>query len=408
MKKTFGARLKNMGPAAIITSAFIGPGTITTATLAGVNFGYALLWCVLFSGISLIILMEMSARTTLATGMNLVDSAIAVAPESKVWKWIVRIVFFATVAAVCFGFQAGNEVGAALGLSDIFGIPQPIAALIIGLLALATTWIGSYKTLERIMQVFVSLMGILFVVTMLTVRPNWGAVLSGAFMPSLPEGSYVNAIALIGTTLIGINLIVHSISCQEKYQSMDELGDARFDIGVNILIGVVITLSIVIASASVLYQSGVQVSSPLVFSKQLEPILGSWARIIGDIGLLAAGLSSAVAVSYTIRSIYSRLLKWEGGSMGMPAKILGTVVIVFGTAMAMFSKSPTQIIVLAQATSGFSLPFIAIVLMVVANNKRLMGEKRNQVFSNLVGAIAVCVTLFLGLRNLYNVLSNLF
>lgn len=408
MKKTFGERLKNMGPAAIITSAFIGPGTITTATLAGVNFGYALLWCVLFSGISLIILMEMSARTTLATGMNLVDSSIAVAPKSKVWKWIVRIVFFATVAAVCFGFQAGNEVGAALGLSDIFGIPQPIAALIIGLLALGTTWIGSYKTLERIMQVFVSLMGILFFVTMLTVRPDWGAVLSGAFRPSLPEGSYVNAIALIGTTLIGINLIVHSISCQEKYRSMDELGDARFDIGVNILIGVVITLSIVIASASVLYQSGVQVSSPLVFSKQLEPILGSWARIIGDIGLLAAGLSSAVAVSYTIRSIYSRLLNWEGGSMGMPAKILGTVVIVFGTAMAMFSKSPTQIIVLAQATSGFSLPFIAIVLMVVANNKRLMGEKRNKVFSNLVGTIAVCVTLFLGLRNLYNVLSNLF
>ena len=202
MKKSFGERLKNMGPAAIITSAFIGPGTITTATLAGVNFGYALLWCVLFSGISLIILMEMSARTTLATGMNLVDSSIAVAPENKVWKWIVRIVFFATVAAVCFGFQAGNEVGAALGLSDIFGIPQPIAALIIGLLALGTTWIGSYKTLERIMQVFVSLMGILFFVTMLTVRPNWGAVFSGAFMPSLPEGSYVNAIALIGTTLV--------------------------------------------------------------------------------------------------------------------------------------------------------------------------------------------------------------
>lgn len=94
--------------------------------------------------------------------------------------------------------------------------------------------------------------------------------------------------------------------------------------------------------------------------------------------------------------------------MSMPAKILGTVVIVFGTAMAMFSKSPTQIIVLAQATSGFSLPFIAIVLMVVANNKKLMGEKRNKIFSNLVGIIAVAVTLFLGLRNLYNVLSNLF
>lgn len=408
MKTSFAQKLRNMGPAAIITSAFIGPGTITTATLAGVSFGYALLWCVVFSGISLIILMEMSARTTLATGMNLVDSAVEVAPQNKAWKWVVRGVFFLTVLAVCFAFQAGNEVGASLGLADIFGMPQQIAALIIGLLALGTTWIGSYKTLERIMKLFVGMMGILFFITLLTARPDWGAVFCGAVIPSLPEGSTVNAIALIGTTLIGINLIVHSISCQEKYHSMDELGDARTDIVINILIGVVITLSILITSGTVLYQSGIQVSSPLVFSKQLEPILGSWARIVGDLGLFAAGLSSAVAVSYTIRSIYSRLFRWEGGSTSIQAKILGTVVIAFGTGIAMFSQTPTQIIVLAQATSGFSLPFIAIVLMVVANNKRLMGARRNGVFSNIVGIIAVAVTLFLGLRNLFNVLSSLF
>lgn len=395
--------MKNMGPAAIITSAFIGPGTITTCTVAGVSFGYALLWAVVFSGIALVILMEMSARTTLATGMNLVDSSTAVAPENQVWKWIVRAVFFLTVLAVCFAFQAGNEIGAARGLADIVNMPIPAAALIIGACALATTWLGSYKTLETIMQIFVSLMGVLFLITAIVIRPDWGAVLRG-IIPSLPEGSTVSALALIGTTMVGINLIVHSISCEEKYHSLDEMGDAKFDIGVNILIGVVITLSMLITSATVLYQSGTEVSSPLVFTQSLEPVLGSWARIIGDIGLLAAGLSSAVAVSYTMRSIYSRLFKWEGGSTSMPAKILGTIVIAFGTAFAMFSKTPTQIIVVAQAVSGFSLPFIAIVLMAVANSKKLMGDYRNKLFSNVVGLIAVAVTLFLGLRNIYNVL----
>lgn len=403
MKKSFGERMKNMGPAAIITSAFIGPGTITTCTVAGVSFGYALLWAVVFSGIALVILMEMSARTTLATGMNLVDSSTAVAPENQVWKWIVRAVFFLTVLAVCFAFQAGNEIGAARGLADIVNMPIPAAALIIGACALATTWLGSYKTLETIMQIFVSLMGVLFLITAIVIRPDWGAVLRG-IIPSLPEGSTVSALALIGTTMVGINLIVHSISCQEKYHSLNDMGDAKFDIGVNILIGVVITLSMLITSAAVLYQSGTEVSSPLVFTQSLEPVLGSWARIIGDIGLLAAGLSSAVAVSYTMRSIYSRLFKWEGGSTSMPAKILGTIVIAFGTAFAMFSKTPTQIIVVAQAVSGFSLPFIAIVLLVVANSKKLMGDYRNKLFSNVVGIIAVAVTLFLGLRNIYNVL----
>lgn len=407
MKKSFGQKLRNMGPAAIITSAFIGPGTITTCTVAGVNFGYALLWAVVFSGIALVILMEMSARTTLATGMNLVDASVAVAPNNTVWKWVVRAVFFLTVLAVCFAFQAGNEIGAANGLADIFSIPVPIAALIIGLFALGTTWLGSYKTLEIIMQVFVSLMGILFLITALVMRPDWIAVLKG-IIPSLPEGSTVSALALIGTTMVGINLIVHSISCQEKYHSIDEMDDAKFDIGFNILIGVVITLSMLITSAAALYNTGTQVSSPLVFTQSLEPVLGSWARIIGDIGLTAAGLSSAVAVSYTMRSIYSRLFKWEGGSLSLPAKILGTIVIAFGTAFAMFSKTPTQIIVVAQAVSGFSLPFIAIALMVVANSKKLMGELRNKVFSNIVGIIAVAVTLFLGLRNVYNVLIQLF
>ncbi len=312
MKKSFGERMKNMGPAAIITSAFIGPGTITSCTVAGIGFGYALLWALVFSGIALIILMEMSARTTLATGMNLVDSSVAVAPENPVWKWLVRIVFFLTVLVACFAFQAGNEIGAARGLADICGLPIPAAAILIGLLTLATTWIGSYKTLETIMQIFVSLMGVLFLITALVIRPDWGAVLRG-LIPTLPEGSYVNAMALIGTTLIGMNLIVHSISCQEKYASAEELGDAKFDIVVNILIGVVISVSILITGATVLYQSDVSVSSPLVFTQALEPVLGSWARIVGDIGLTAAGLSSAVAVSYTIRSIFSRLFRWEGG-----------------------------------------------------------------------------------------------
>lgn len=408
MKKSIGQRFRNMGPAAIITSAFIGPGTVTTSTLAGVNYGYALLWAVVFSGLALIILMEMSARTTLASGMHLMDAAEAVAPENKVWKWAVRIIFFAAVAVVCFAFQAGNEIGAANGLADIFGMPLPAAAVIVGVLALATTWMGSYKTLEFIMQIFVSLMGILFVVTMLTIRPDWGAVLKGSFLPSLPEGSTVTAIALIGTTLIGINLILHSISCQEKYHSREDLGDARFDIGINILIGVVITLSIVITSAAVLYQSGVEVSSPLIFTKSLEPVLGSWARIVGDVGLFAAGLSSAIAVSYTIRAIYSRLFHWEGGSTSLPAKLLGTLVVVFGTAFAMFSKTPVQIIVIAQAVSGFSLPFISIVLLIVSNNRRIMGQMRNRIFSNIVGILAVLVTLGLGIRNVVNVLSKLF
>ena len=154
--------------------------------------------------------------------------------------------------------------------------------------------------------------------------------------------------------------------------------------------------------------SGMTVTSPLDYTHALEPLLGGWARIVGDLALFCAGLSSAIAVSYSIRSIFSRIFKWEGGSMSLPAKIVGTVVILFGTAFAMFGKTPADIIVIAQAVSGFSLPFIAVILLAVANNKRIMGDLRNKAASNIIGVIMALLTLFLGGRTFINIIIGLF
>ena len=157
-KKTFMQKLKNMGPAAIITSAFIGPGTITTATLVGVKFQYALLWAVVFSGIALIVLMEMSSRIAIASHKNVIDAAIALKPESRGWRLFIQIFVGLAVGISCFAFQSGNEIGASAGLQDITGMPQWVSALIIGVIALIAA-LASNKVLETIMQVFVSVMG---------------------------------------------------------------------------------------------------------------------------------------------------------------------------------------------------------------------------------------------------------
>ena len=111
-----------------------------------------------------------------------------------------------------------------------------------------------------------------------------------------------------------MNLILHSITSQGKYTSIEELPDARFDIRFNIIIGIIITASILITSGTVLYGTGTSVNGALTFTKSLEPVLGSWARVVGDIGLLAAGLSSAIAVGFTFKTIFGALFHWEGGS----------------------------------------------------------------------------------------------
>ena len=211
---------------------------------------------------------------------------------------------------------------------------------------------------------------------MVTVGPSISGILKGIFLPSIPEGGLISTIALIGTTLIGINLILHSVTTKAKWNTVEELENAKFDILVNVLIGGLITVSIVITSAAVLYGTGTEVNSPLVFSKQLEPFLGDWARIVGGLGILAAGLSSAIAVPFTLNSVFSSMFNWKGGIQSIQAK--------------------------------FSLPFIAILLVVATNNKKLLGKHTNTLLQNILGAIAAAVSLGLGVWGLYGVFMKFF
>lgn len=406
-KQSFNEKLKNMGPAAIITSAFIGPGTITTTTLAGANYGYQLLWAVLFSIIALMVLMEMSSRIGIISGRDVIQAAEDMSPENRGWGLFVKGLVLVAVFAICFGFQSGNEIGASLGLGDILGIPTGIAALIVGAISMVTAVMGSTKLLEKIMLTFVSSMGLIFIVTMILVKPNIPEMIKGMFLPTIPEGGVVTTMALIGTSLIAINLVLHSITSKDKWNTPAGLEEARFDIKVNILIGGLITLSMLTTSAALLFKTGTEVNSPLVFSTQLEPILGNWARIVGDLGIFAAGLSSSIAVPFTLKTILSSVFKWEKGIEDNKAKIMGAVVVIFGTALAMANVRPTQIIVFAQATSGFFLPFIAALLLIVSNSKKIMGKYTNTLLQNVLGIIAVVVTFAIGMWGLYGTLSSL-
>ncbi|NLY62993.1 MAG: Nramp family divalent metal transporter [Erysipelothrix sp.] len=408
-KRTFGQKLKNMGPAAIITSAFIGPGTITTATIAGVNFGYKLLWAVVFSVVALMVLMEMSSRIGILGNKDMVEASIDLVPGNRAWEIFIKVLLVIAVASVSFGFQAGNIIGSSLGLKEILGTSQLVAALIVGALSLSTVLFSTAKFLEKIMLIFVSTMGLIFLFAMIAVGPNIVEVFKGLVTPVIPEGGVVSTIALIGTTLIAINLVLHSITSKEKWNTKEDLENAKFDIVVNVLIGGVITVALIVTSATVLFNTGTEVTSPLIFSKQLEPVLGVvGAKWVGGLGIFAAGLSSSIATTFTISTIFSKVFKWENGVESKQAKIVGTIVVLFGTAFAIMNTRPVQIITTAQVMSGFFLPFISILLVLVCNNKRMLGENTNTLFQNILGVGASIITLILGTWGLYNVFISFF
>lgn len=392
-------KIKSSGPAAIITSAFIGPGTIIVSTNVGINFGFSLLWATVFAVVALILLMEMASRIAIITKKDLVEASINVLPGRLWWKRFIQGLMLLAVLTVCFAFQTGNLTGGSLGFSDIFGVDQKSVVIGMTVVVLAVTLLGTTKTLEFIMKLFVGVMGIIFIATMFFVKPDLGGMAAG-LVPMIPEGGYVLTLALIGTTLIGINLILHSITSKGRWNRPEEIQDAKWDIGINIIIGGLITISLVVTAATVLHGAKITGNPALAFTQSLEPVLGSYARVLGDLGLFAAGLSSAIAIPFTLKNITTSVFGFKDGVHGRTANTLAVVVILFGAMLAVLGKNPLEIIILAQATSGFFLPFITILILIVANDKKLLGEYTNNMFQNIVGVLVVGLTLVLGFNGI--------
>lgn len=404
-KKTFIDRIKAAGPAAVITSAFIGPGTITTATNAGVNFGYALLWAVVFSGIASIIIMNMATRLAVVGRSNIIDASVSLLPNSQAWKYFALGLIALVVILTGFGFEAGNLIGATTGFSNITGISQSVSAVLMGLLTFAAIVFSTPKLIETVMKVFVGVMGIIFVLTAVIVGPNIGDVFLG-LVPTIPDGALITTIALVGTTIIAINLVFHSVASTDKYTSESSLDDAYFDTKLNISLGVVMTLGLIITTSATLFGTGTAVTSPIVYAQALEATLGTGARIFAATGLVFAGLSSAIATPYMVGQIWKRIFKWDDKN-DLKAKITASVIVVFGTVLAALGTTPVPIILSAQATSGVFLPFIAVLFLLATNSEKL-GKYKNSLRQNIFGLVMVAVMFTLGIRTIMNVLTRLF
>ena len=206
-------RLKNIGPGALVAAAFIGPGTVTASTLAGANFGYALLWALLFATLATIVLQEMSARLGLVTAMGLGENLRELLSKS-VFKWPLFILIIAALYMGNAAYEAGNLSGAALGIQAIIGETEGVYRLsvfVISSLAALLLWFGSYKRIEKTLIGLVLVMALAFIGTFIKVGPDVVALFKGLMTPKVPEGSLMIVIALIGTTIVPYNLFLHCL-----------------------------------------------------------------------------------------------------------------------------------------------------------------------------------------------------
>lgn len=398
---------KNTGPGVLIAAAFIGPGTVTVCTIAGAQYQFVLLWAMVFSIIATIVLQEMSARLGLITKMGLaqvVHSEIS----RPFFKWLALLLIMSAILIGNAAYEAGNISGGVLGLETLMseaylnwnGFRLNYFSLLIGLLAFIILYIGNYKLIEKILVSLVILMSLAFVITAVLTSPNVLGVLKGLFVPSIPPGSLLLIIALVGTTVVPYNLFLHASLVQEKWSGAKDLAAAQKDTRYSIIGGGIVSMAIMISAAAI--QSG-DINNAADLAKGLEPLFGSYAKYLLAIGLFSAGITSAITAPMAAAYVAAGCFNWPVNLTSGKLRLVWAMVLLLGVVFSSIGFKSIEIIRFAQVANGLLLPFIALFLLWVMNRKQVLGDYVNSPRQNIMGGIIVLLAFALGLKSLAKV-----
>ena len=401
---------KNIGPATLIAAAFIGPGTVTLCSIAGVKFGFNLLWAMLLSIIATLVLQEMSARLGVVSQRGLSEVL-----RDQIQNPVVKILsFLLIISAIVIGnaaYEAGNISGGVLGLStilpnssiDIGSFSLNYLNLVIGVIAFIILYIGNYKILERILVVLVILMSLSFVITAFVTKPDIISVLKGVFIPQFPDDSLFTIIGLIGTTVVPYNLFLHASLVKEKWHRKEDLPLVRKDTFIALIVGGIVSMAIIISASS---SNLTSINSAIDIAKGLEPIYGSLAKYFLAIGLFAAGITSAITAPLATAYVMKGIFGWKKSLKSKRFKAVWMFILLLGVLFSSLHIKPIEIIKFAQIANGILLPVISGFLLWIMNKKEVLGKYSNNLTQNILGFIILGVTIFLGLKSIWKVISS--
>jgi Mn2+/Fe2+ NRAMP family transporter len=349
----------------VIPAAFVGPGTVTTCITAGARHGTALLWALTFSTVACIALQQASARVAATTGL---DMGEALRRKHARAGGIVAVGVLVAVVAGCAAYEAGNILGAAAGAALRLPLPAPALSASIAAAAALLLWTARTATVARILGGMVAVMAVAFAATAAEVAPPLREVARGLVRPSLPEGSALLVLGLVGTTVVPYNLFLGAGLARGR-----SLREARFGIAVAVVLGGTLSASIVVAGTAV----GDAVSFEAI-AAALEERFGAAGPWCFSLGLFAAGFTSAItaplAAAIAARGVFAgRGRDWSDRSPAFRAVWLG--VLLFGAAFGIAGVKPIPAILLAQALNGVMLPFVAVSLVLLVNDRRLLGTQ---------------------------------
>lgn len=392
--------LKYIGPAFIVSVAYIDPGNFATNISGGSIFNYNLVWVILWSNLMAIFLQSMSAKLGIATGHNLPEMCSKVFSKKTNWFFWIEAEFAAMAT------DLAEFLGGTLGLYLLFHIPMIYAGFITGVLTFLIVYMEKYgqKVVEWIIGTLVAVITIGYTIELFLAKPDWTQAGIHTLIPSLPNGEAVLlAAGMLGATVMPHVIYLHSqlVQARNKKNFTDEqkrkhLRMERIDIAIAMNIAFIVNAAMVIVSAAVFFRNGMVVDTIEQAHQSLTPLLGPLSSGAFGIALLASGLSSSAVGTMAGQTIMKGFV-----GLSIPINLRRLITMAPALIIIALGINPMNALVISQVVLSFALPFAIIPMLWITSRKDLMGSLVNKPVTKVVGWIITSIVVGLNAVLLY-------
>jgi len=386
-----------LGPAFIASIAYVDPGNFATNIQGGAKFGYTLLWVIVASNLMAMLIQTLSAKLGIASGYNLAELCGLHFPRPLVWGMWVLMEF------VAMATDLAEFLGAALGFNLLFGIPLWIAGLMTVLVTFLLLGLQSrgFRPLETVITAMLGVIALCYLIETVLEKPDWGNVFYHAVAPQFSgPDSVLLASGILGATVMPHVIFLHSSLTQGRIMVKDPRQKRllfRFeltDVTIAMVIAGFVNGAMLIMAASTFHRAGLShIGSIEEAHLTLEPLLGTAAKWVFAVSLLASGLSSSAVGTMAGQVIMQGFIERH-----IPIWLRRLVTILPAMVVIFLGIDPTRTLVISQVVLSFGLPFAVIPLIIFSRRRDVMGELVNK---QVTTAVAVAVAALIILLNVY-------
>lgn len=407
--KKIGLFLTSIAPGLFLIGYNIGTGSITTMASSGAAYGMTMIWPLLLSCIFTYFLIMLFGRYTSITGLTILTSfrkyfgvgvTVIVLISLLISEWVSCMGVMGVVTQVVQEWsrpltKSGN------GFSPI------LMALIFGGLLYYLFWNGQHRVFEKVLAVFVGIMGLSFVLTMFMVIPDPQEVLRG-LVPRIPKDSDAMLImaGMVGTTMGAILYVVRSILVQEKGWGSSDLKAERRDAIVSVSMMFILSVAVMAAAAGTLHPAGLKVNNAIDMVKLMEPLAGRFAISIFVGGIVAAGLSSLFPIVLLAPWLFADFNNKPRNMKSTSSRLLVLFGVLLGLVVPIFGGRPVMVMIISQAMAAIVTPLVLALMLYIYNKKSVMGEQKLGLASNISFGLVLLFTVAMAAAGLIGIAGH--